>query len=971
MKKILSICLCLVMVLGLFAGCDQPEETPPATEHKHSFSKTWSTDDNQHWYNAECGCTLKMNQGDHMDADMDGSCDICAYQYTCDATGSKEHTYDEKWSNNETHHWHAANCKHYGAAAEKAEHSDENNDGVCDVCAYSGDHTHIYETTWSSDESKHWHAASCGHSVIRDEEKHADRNMDGACDVCGWADPAHTHTFSAEWSQDAVFHWHAATCEGHSGATADKAEHADTDGDKLCDSCGWEICEHTDFDNDGMCDVCGWYDPSHTHVFEQLHSDKSGHWYTCKDHPAASSAKEDHVDAGRDGVCDVCQFQICGHSYAAEWTTDETHHWKAILCTCNIPRKDYAPHTLDEKGVCSECMYGYIVESVYEVVIDKAPHTIEFVDKMYVFSEFTVSFPQAGKYVLYPSLDEVKISPINGYGQMPTDPAITIEVEEACEKTYYFYLFDFNFEPFMEVPITYTLVRMDDVVVDTLKGKVELPTNTTYVLRFCAPEIGSYKLITSVTGIVIGLTEDSMEYFKGHVNFEVTEVGQEFTFYIRLDDLERESFIFDWFLEPPFCLNVDGEGNFAVAVSPNQIDYKIEFTAPTAGYYSLSVDPAWLTFCYWSEAHKQPVRGDGDLLEKQQILTPWLEAGEVFTTWLQTVYNYPDSVDCQGTLTVTNIGQMIEGTDVMLTPGVDGSKYTFTALQTMYHCLSVENGEIGIISANGTVSWTTYYEARVHQGYAYSFMLRGDGDVHLTIETKEYSITLNDGDNKVTMVPNKEYVVAYGQYYVVDANGDKVPMLDEGGNIQVDEAGNVIYQLADMDLNKVVKLYWTNPSLVVYVDGIQVQSGALVELMHNKLEILVRGRTETEVDLTLEVTNPQQTEMSGVVQADLELNQTAMMLMNGKPNPATAEFTAPYGGSFKLAVHVNKGVQVDVSVEKANGEVFYKFSANGGTNDEGATAEYAFQLEAGETITFVIRTAGDNAVNAYLTVSNK
>ena len=958
MKKILSICLCLAMVLGLFVGCGQQEDTtPPTTGHKHSFAgKAWSGDDDQHWYTCECG--LKMNQGNHMDADVDGNCDICAYQYVCNKeTGSKEHTYEETWTSNETHHWHAANCSHYGAAADKAEHSDENNDGVCDVCAYGGDHTHTYEDKWSSDDKQHWHAASCGHDVKRDEDNHADRNLDGACDVCGWSDPAHTHTFSTEWSKNAVFHWHAATCEGHSGAEADKAQHADANGDKLCDDCGWEICEHSDFDNDGMCDSCGWYDPDHTHAFEQVHSDKTGHWYTCTDHPGAASTKEEHVDAGKDGVCDVCQFQICGHSFSADWTSDETHHWKDILCTCNIPRKDYAPHTLDSKGVCTECMYGYIVESVYEVVVDKQPHVIEFVDKMYTFSEFTVSFPQPGKYVLYPSDERVKISDVDYLDAenhpLPTDPARTFVIEEACEMTLYFYLFDFNWEPFMEVPITYSLVRMDDVIVDTLKGKVELPTNTTYILRFSAPEVGSYKLITSVTGVVIGMTEDSMEYFRGHISFDVTEVGQEFTFYIRLDDLERESFIFDWFLEPPFCLSIGDEGNFAVVVSPGQIDYKIEFTAPEAGYYSLSVDPAWLTFCYWSETHKQPVRGDGDLLEKQQILTPWLEAGEVFTTWLQTVYNYPDSVDCQGTLTVTNIGQMLEGNDVVLTPGKEGGKYTFNATETLYYCLSVENGEIGIIGANGTVSWTTYYEAKVQQGYSYSFMVRGEGDVHLTVTTKQYSITLNQGDNTVTLVPNKEYVVAYGQYYPVDQNG------------------NVVLVPEQIDTNRIIKLYWTNPSLVVYVDGAQVQSGALVELLHNELVIMVRGRTETDVDLTLEVTNPQQTEQVGVANATLQLNQTAVMLINGEPNPAVAEFTAPHGGTFKLEVRVDKDVQVDVSVQKANGETVYVFSADGEGTEDGATVEYEFQLEAGETITFMVRVPGEDAENAYLTVSNK
>ena len=78
-------------------------------------------------------------------------------------------------------------------------------------------------------------------------------------------------------------------------------------------------------------------------------------------------------------------------------------------------------------------------------------------------------------------------------------------------------------------------------------------------------------------------------------------------------------------------------------------------------------------------------------------------------------------------------------------------------------------------------------------------------------------------------------------------------------------------------------------------------------------------------------------------------------------------------GNSVTGTSANSGLGGGVLANYAtiSGGAIYGNSANGGTNDEGATAEYAFQLEAGETITFVIRTAGDNAVNAYLTVSNK
>ena len=47
----------------------------------------------------------------------------------------------------------------------------------------------------------------------------------------------HTHSFSTYWFNDDAAHWHACGC----GEVSDKADHADTDGDHVCDSCRWEL----------------------------------------------------------------------------------------------------------------------------------------------------------------------------------------------------------------------------------------------------------------------------------------------------------------------------------------------------------------------------------------------------------------------------------------------------------------------------------------------------------------------------------------------------------------------------------------------------------------------------------------------------------------------------------------------------------------------------------------------------------
>ena len=80
-------------------------------------------------------------------------------------------------------------------------------------------HQHTFRDTWSSDESYHWHASSCGHAAVGNKEQHT---FDGdICTVCGY--DKHVHTYSSSWSSNDYSHWHAATC-GHS-VKGNEAQH--------------------------------------------------------------------------------------------------------------------------------------------------------------------------------------------------------------------------------------------------------------------------------------------------------------------------------------------------------------------------------------------------------------------------------------------------------------------------------------------------------------------------------------------------------------------------------------------------------------------------------------------------------------------------------------------------------------------------------------------------------------------------
>ncbi len=214
---------------------------------------------------------------------------LCAMLLALLTACGHTHTYSDKWTNDATNHWHAANCEHTGEKADEAAHVDANNDVVCDVCGYDYGHTHTYGDTWSMDEANHWYASACGHeSMTKDKAAHVDANNDKACDVCAY-DYGHTHTYQAEgeWTHDATNHWHAATC----GCSID----------------GIDVAAHADENNDGVCDGCAWnYDHEHTYA-EEWSTDRAEHWLavTCG-HTVADKDRGAHVDADGDFVCDTC-----------------------------------------------------------------------------------------------------------------------------------------------------------------------------------------------------------------------------------------------------------------------------------------------------------------------------------------------------------------------------------------------------------------------------------------------------------------------------------------------------------------------------------------------------------------------------------------------------------------------------------------------------------------------------------------
>ncbi len=178
-KKWLLLTMCAGCMLTFAIAC---KDTQP---HQHKYKEDWSYDTASHWHAAACQTdvtctTAKESLATHTDTDNNKICDVCSYDY------GHVHEWEAEWSSDESGHRYAVSCGCSIQAKDEAAHIDENNDGACDVCAYDDGHEHTYMTdAWATDEVSHWHAPTCTHSVKADEEAHTFDDMD-RCSVCGY-----------------------------------------------------------------------------------------------------------------------------------------------------------------------------------------------------------------------------------------------------------------------------------------------------------------------------------------------------------------------------------------------------------------------------------------------------------------------------------------------------------------------------------------------------------------------------------------------------------------------------------------------------------------------------------------------------------------------------------------------------------------------------------------------------------------
>ena len=161
--KLLCIILACVVVVG--AAC--AIVLPIALKHEHTFATEWTSDENNHWHKATC---------DHKDEKSglaahdfnDGEITAPATEeavgvktFTCKTCGFKKteeikklehtHKFATEWTSDETNHWHKATCEHTEETSELAAHT-------------FGDWTTKTEADYGVDEVKERTCTVCGKS---------------------------------------------------------------------------------------------------------------------------------------------------------------------------------------------------------------------------------------------------------------------------------------------------------------------------------------------------------------------------------------------------------------------------------------------------------------------------------------------------------------------------------------------------------------------------------------------------------------------------------------------------------------------------------------------------------------------------------------------------------------------------------------------------------------------------------------
>lgn len=231
-------------------------------------------------------------------------------------------------------------------------------DADCNVCGETRDAGHKYSEAWTYSYQGHWHACLvCGaKDELRDHYPGpaATEEEDQICLTCGYVMTPrlnHTHNYKDTWSYDKTGHFYE--CDG----CTDRKDFEVHSFDDLCDP---------------DCNVCGYKTDAAHSWDEDWQCDETGHWSECvlcgeigepQDHVPGEEATELASQ-----VCTLCGFALAPrlehtHTPGDTWVTDETNHRRACACgeVMDLGAHDFDAGVVNEDTtvtyVCMDCGY--------------------------------------------------------------------------------------------------------------------------------------------------------------------------------------------------------------------------------------------------------------------------------------------------------------------------------------------------------------------------------------------------------------------------------------------------------------------------------------------------------------------------------------------------------------------------------------------------------------------------------------
>lgn len=221
---------------------------------EHKYNKTWSRDSSQHWHTCSL-CGDKTDVGGHFPgpAATEEKAQLCL---TCGLTMTPKlnhtHKYETTWTTDEDSHWYA--CSGCEERKDLQEHVfDDVCDPDCNICGYKTDKSHSYTGDWNTNEEGHWNICTrCGETSEAEEHIPGPEATDTepqVCTVCGFelAPPqVHVHEYEEVWHHDEEHHWLECQC----GEKTEPEEHTWDEGEEngetvtfTCEACGAERTE--------------------------------------------------------------------------------------------------------------------------------------------------------------------------------------------------------------------------------------------------------------------------------------------------------------------------------------------------------------------------------------------------------------------------------------------------------------------------------------------------------------------------------------------------------------------------------------------------------------------------------------------------------------------------------------------------------------------------------------------------------